>query len=257
MSRWPNPCSTAVGGRSLPAEGPLSGRTIAVTRATDRAGPLVERLQALGATVVAVPMIETVDPSDGGAALRAAVGRLETYDWVVLASRVAAARFLACQPRLTGVKIAAVGPGTAATLPRVDLVPTRTDADGLVEAFPLGPGRLLLPRAAEGRATLVEGLVAKGWTVDAVEAYRTEAIADPLGRLSAIDRRVMDKVDAITFLSPSAVCAWTGAVPSTVVCMGPATAEAATQRGYRIAATADPSTLDGLIAAIVRVCGVG
>lgn len=234
------------------AADPLSGRTIVVTRAVDRAGGLVERLGRLGATTIEVPVIETVEPADGGAALRAAAARAADYDWIVLASTVAAARFLACQPLLTGVRIATVGPATADVLPRVDLIPDRTDADGLVAAFPRGAGRVLLPRAAEGREGLVVGLAAKGWTVEVVEAYRTVPVDDPLGRLAPSVRAAVATADAITFLSPSAVRAWRGPVPPIVVCMGPATSAAASARGMRVAAVADPSTLEGLSAALVE-----
>lgn len=232
------------------AAGPLFGRTIVVTRAVDRSGRLVRLLGRLGATAVEVPVIETVEPADGGAALRSAAARAADYDWIVVASPVAATRFVACQPVLTGVKIAAVGPATAEMLPRTDLIPDRTDADGLVAAFPQGPGRVLLPRAAEGREELVVGLATKGWTVDVVEAYRTVPVDDPLGRLAPGVRAAVATADAITFLSPSAVRAWDGPVPPIVVCMGPTTSTAASARGLRVTAVADPSTLEGVAAAL-------
>ena len=69
------------------------------------------------------------------------------------------------------------GPGTADALAaagvRADLVPERFVAESLLEAFPDGPGRVLLPRAAVARDALPAGLTDRGWTVDVVEAYRT------------------------------------------------------------------------------------
>ena len=61
----------------------LSGRTVVVARAAEQAGGLVERLRALGADVVEVPMIAIVDPADGGAGLAAAAARLDetTTGW--------------------------------------------------------------------------------------------------------------------------------------------------------------------------------
>ena len=78
---------------------------------------------------------------------------------------------------------------------------------------------------------LVEGLPAKGWTVDAVVAYRTvAATVEPavLARAAA--------ADAITFTSGSTVrsfvaAAGRDAVPATVVCIGPVTAAAALDAG--------------------------
>jgi len=72
---------------------PLAGRTVVVTRAADQAGPLVERLRDLGATVVEVPTVAVVAPADGGAALADAAGHLERYDWVVVTSANGARRF--------------------------------------------------------------------------------------------------------------------------------------------------------------------
>ena len=61
-----------------------------------------------------------------------------------------------------------------------DLVPERFVAEALLDAFPAaGPdgGTVLLARAAVARDVLPEGLAARGWAVDVVEAYRTEPVA--------------------------------------------------------------------------------
>ena len=52
---------------------PLFGRTVVVTRARAQASAFAHELRSLGASVIEAPTIEVVDPSDGGAALRAAV----------------------------------------------------------------------------------------------------------------------------------------------------------------------------------------
>ena len=163
--------------------GPLTGRTIAVTRAAEQAGPLVARLVALGASVREVPLIEIVDPLDGGAALRAAASSLDAYDWVVVTSPNGARRLLdaiaavgavADQPswpswqRLGGSNvpaIAVVGPGTAQVFLEqgvaVDLIPRRAIGEGLVEAFPVGPGRVLFPRAEVARSVVEDGQIGR------------------------------------------------------------------------------------------------
>ncbi len=56
--------------------GPLSGRTVVVTR--EQPGELSERLRALGANVVHVPLIEAVEPADGSTALEARARRTST-----------------------------------------------------------------------------------------------------------------------------------------------------------------------------------
>ncbi len=109
---------------------PLFGRRVVVTRPRAQAGPLREALRAAGAEAVEVATIEIVDPEDGGAALGEAVGRLSSYDWVVVTSANGAQRLLAALHDgrdLGGVQVAAIGAGTSAALARgnirADLVP--------------------------------------------------------------------------------------------------------------------------------------
>ena len=243
----------------MSASGPLSGRTVVVTRAAEQAGSFVASLEALGASVLEVPVIRIVDPFDGGAGLRAAVDHMHAYDWVVLASPNAAARFAGSVGSsglsLGDLRVAVVGPGTAAVLREfglaVDLVADRSVGEGLVEAFPAGSGRVLLPRAAVTRDVIASGLAAKGWEVDEVEAYRTEPRpADPaLANQTAA-------ADAIAFTSSSTVRAFVsslgvGAVPPIVVSIGPETTRTLQSLGVEPTATADPHTLDSLVGALV------
>ncbi|HEY3241495.1 MAG TPA: uroporphyrinogen-III C-methyltransferase, partial [Acidimicrobiia bacterium] len=144
---------------------PLFGRTVVVTRAREQASDLVERLHHLGAETVELPVIEIGDAADGGAALTAAAGMVGDYDWLAFTSANAVERFFAAlgglgrdARALAGVAVAAIGPGTAAALARAgvqaDLMPSRFVAESVVEAFPPGPGRVLLPRAAVARDAL-------------------------------------------------------------------------------------------------------
>ena len=60
---------------SEPVDQPLRGRTIVTTR--DEPGALDELLARLGADVVSVPLIEIVEAPDGGAAMAAALERID------------------------------------------------------------------------------------------------------------------------------------------------------------------------------------
>ncbi|HEY0400274.1 MAG TPA: uroporphyrinogen-III C-methyltransferase, partial [Acidimicrobiia bacterium] len=190
---------------------PLFGRRVIVTRAREQASGLVERLQELGAATVELPVIEIGEPDDGGAALREAAARVGEYDWVVFTSANAVVRFFAAlgavgsdTRALGGRRVAAIGPGTADALAgagvRADLVPERFVAESLLEAFPPGPGRVLLPRAAVARDALPGGLAERGYTVDVVEAYRTV-----VGRPSAEALGAAATASAVTFTSSSTV----------------------------------------------------
>ena len=236
---------------------PLAGFTIAVTRAADQAGPLVARLRGLGADVSEVPLIAIADPIDGGEALRRAVANLPAYTWVVLTSPNAARRFLDAAPESASgpwPKVAAVGPGTALVLAErgrvVDLVPKRAIGEGLVDAFPHGSGRVLFPRAEVARAVVSEGLAAKGWVVDVVDAYRTVpamATADQVQALLSADLVVLTSSSTATVTASTLA----GTAPRRIVSMGIATTVTATNLGLSVAVTAEPSTIDGLLDACV------
>jgi len=242
---------------------PLFGRRVVVTRARHQASGLVERLRAVGADPVEVATIEIADPDDGGAALRTAAAHVRDYDWVCFTSPNAVERFVGCflDARAFGdVRVAAVGPGTAAALAGAgivaDLVPERSLAEGLVATFPHGPGRVLLPQAAGARPVLADGLAAKGWTVTVAPAYRTVP-ATPSADLLASAA----KADAIAFTSASTVTSYLAsagpaAVPPVVACIGPVTAAAAEAEGLTVTVTATDHTLDGLVAALVASLAV-
>jgi uroporphyrinogen III methyltransferase/synthase len=242
---------------------PLFGRSVVVTRARAQAAPLSSRLRELGAAVIEVPVIEVADPEDGGDGLRRAAAGAGTYDWLVLTSINGVERFFAEIPdtrALGGVRVAAIGSGTAAALARyrvvADLVPDEFVAESLLEAFPAPPagpaGRVLLARAAVARDVLPEGLRARGWDVDVVEAYRTIP-----GAPSADTMDAAAAADAITFTSSSTVTrylelAGPDRVPPTVVCIGPVTAETARSHGLEVTAEAAEHTIDGTVDALLE-----
>jgi uroporphyrinogen III methyltransferase / synthase len=242
---------------------PLFGRRVVVTRAREQASDLVERLQGLGAGTVELPVIEIGEPADGGAALREAAARLGSYDWVAFTSANAVTRFFAAlgavgvdTRALGGRRVAAIGPGTADALAgagvRPDVVPERFVAESLLDAFPAGPGRVLLPRAAVARDALPAGLRRRGWTVDVVEAYRTA-----VGRPTPEALAAAATADAVTFTSSSTVTNYLAVsgdvpVPPVVACIGPVTADTARAAGLSVDVVAAEHTIEGLVTALVE-----
>jgi uroporphyrinogen III methyltransferase/synthase len=244
---------------------PLSGRRVVVTRTRQQASVMVERLAALGATVIELPVIAIEDPDDDGAALASAAVRTVqgSYRWVVVTSPNAAARFLDALGERSvpsGLRWAAVGRGTAQILTegghRPDLVPTTSIAEALVDAFPApGPddgGGVLFPRAASVRGTLADGLRTAGWAVDEVIAYRTVA-----GRPDERSVAEARKADAIAFTSSSTVdrsldLLGLAGMPPVVVTIGPVTSATARGVGLTVTEEAAPHTIQGLVDALVR-----
>ncbi len=225
--------------------------------------------------MVTAPSIEILDPVDGGAALVDALGGPVAYDWLVVTSPNGAARVLDAMGRTDGdadawpfgdgVRVAAIGPGTAEVLARagrsVDLQPERYVAESLLDALgdpPPGGGHVLLARAAVARDVLPDGLRARGWTVDVVDAYRTVGV-----RYDDDTRARVGAADAITFTSSSTVRNFVDAmggpepalahVPPVVVCIGPVTAATAGELGLVVTAVAEDHTIDGLVSSLVDV----
>ena len=233
---------------------PLFGRRVIVTRAREQASELSAGLRALGAEVVELPAIVVTEPDSAHQKLlvdaAAGVGAGD-YEWVVFTSANAVRRFLPLVGdgrRFGPTCIAAIGPGTADALAEhflmPDLLPETSVSEGVLDVFPAGTGRVLIPQAAVARDVLPAGLREKGWDVEVVEAYRTAPAPAPAESPTA---------DAITFTSSSTVTNFLAMgvpVPPVVACIGPVTAKTAEEHGLRVDITADPHTVEGLIAAL-------
>jgi len=189
---------------------PLEGVRVVVTRSREQSASLIEALEELGAEAVAVPVIEIVEPADGGAALRAGLSALTDGDWVVISSPNGASRVATALEGTTlsaGVSVAVIGPGTKVRAEamglRVDLMPSDSIAEGLLEFLPgpgAGGGTMLLARAAEARALLPDGLRQRGWDVNDVAAYRTIGLP-----VAAPDVEACRHADVAAFTSASTV----------------------------------------------------
>ncbi len=234
------------------ADGPLAGRTIAVTRARPQASALAERLRALGANVVEAPAIR-IEPLD------AAVPDLAGYDLLCLTSPNGVARLfeLVRDARaLAGPVIAAIGPGTAAALREhgvePDVIPERAVAEGLVEALAgVDVGRALIARGEDGRDVLPDALRAprrRGRRPGALPHGR-RATGRRCPRRRARRRRPSSSPRP---RPPRAFHAAAGTLDGPrIVSIGPATSEAIRALGFEPGLEAAEHTPDGLVAALV------
>jgi uroporphyrinogen III methyltransferase / synthase len=246
---------------------PLRGRTVAVTRARAQSSGLARRLQELGASVVQAPTIRT-QPLPGPAP------ELASYDLVCFTSpnavealfaRLAAAgEDLPASDRdaraFAGVRLAAIGPGTARALAEhglvADIVPERSVAESLLQALADVPvERALVARAKEARDVLPDALRARGAEVDVLALYET--VAEPLPPRALEQAR---GADYITFTSSSTVRFFLDAAggagglsPETrIVSIGPVTSETLREHGLAPHVEAEDHDVDGVVRALLK-----
>jgi uroporphyrinogen-III synthase len=258
---------------------PLAGRRVLVTRAAGQSTELVERLQARGAEVIEVPLLEIALPADPRP-FQDAIRAIDGYDWLLLTSANAAhavARAIGATagahasgaglrlPRT--LQVASSGPATTAVIrslfpetPITAQATSRFGSPGLAEALALvnlSGSRVLLPVSDRSPAAIAQTLARRGAMVDVVVAYRTVAAkgAGPDLR-AALDQGI----DAVTFASPSAVEVFVDlrGIPRkvTAVVIGPTTATAAAVAGLDVAERAEPETSEGLAEAVERCLAI-
>jgi uroporphyrinogen III methyltransferase/synthase len=240
---------------------PLSGVTVAVTRARAQASGLAGRLRELGAQALEAPAIR-IEPLGGS------LPELQRYDLVCLTSpngvrllweRMAAAGVDA--RALAGARVAAIGPGTARALRErgvlADIVPEQFVAESLVAALADVPvRRALVARAAKARDVLPDALRQRGAEVDVVALYET--VAEQLGER---ERAAVVHADYITFTSSSTVefflAACDGQVPerARLVSIGPVTSQTLREHGLEPHLEAARHDIDGVIEALIADAG--
>lgn len=245
---------------------PLYGTKILIARAVQQAGSLRRQLEQLGAETLVQPAIEIRPPGDWSA-VDAAIARLADFDWLVFSSangvRFFLDRLLAGAGdlrQLGGVKLAAIGPGTAAELARyhlrADLQPPEFRAESLAaELAPAACGkRLLLLRASRGREALAESLLASGALVEQVVVYDSVDItaADP--RVAALLER--GEVDYVVVTSSAIARSLANLFGEhlrqpRLASISPVTTATLAELGYQPAVEARTYTMDGIVAAIL------
>ncbi|MFW2382527.1 MAG: uroporphyrinogen-III synthase [Acidimicrobiales bacterium] len=227
----------------------LEGLRVLSCRQVNRGAELDAEIQTLGGIVVRLPLLEVVPPADGGAALREALGRLEDYDWVACTSvnGVNALRGVQLPP---GVRLAAVGPATAAAFEEVLgrnalVVPDVPTAADLAAAFPPRPGRVLAPLAGLAGPDLADGLQHRGYEVDVVAAYATA-----VPELSSADLDRAATADVVLVSSPSVAQRLTDVLgdrrPEVAVAIGPRSAAAASELGFAVVTTTPGEVISAL-----------
>jgi uroporphyrinogen III methyltransferase/synthase len=253
---------------------PLFGRRVVVTRRSEQAGGFAQRLTELGADVLEVPTIKITRPKETDAIVDALLG-LNAYDWLVFTSVNGVTAFFDIFFRrfqdmrdIGGVRIAAVGPATAAKLRelhlQVDLTPDEFTGKKIAAAFAkfqtIENLKMCLLRAEVANPDLPKALEELGAIVDDIAIYKTVAeTEDP----AEAGKTLLDGgADWITFTSGSTVEHFHARfdLPKLLkkfpqmklASIGPETSKAIRALGLEPALEAKEHTTEGLLAALLK-----
>lgn len=256
---------------------PLFGQRIVVTRTREQASQLSKRLVSVGAEVLEIPTIKITAPTDISDLKDALLG-LNSYDWIVFTSPNGVTTFFDYFFKgfddlrdIGGVRIAAIGPATAAKLKelhlKVDLMPEEYVAGKIGKAFAeyesIENLKILLLRAEVANPELPRELEAMGAIVDDVACYRT--VPETEDTNGAVAKLTEAGADWITFTSSSTVENFHARLdlpkllqkfPALkLASIGPETTKAIAALGLKPALEAREHTIDGLVGALVKTVG--
>jgi uroporphyrinogen-III synthase len=247
---------------------PLAGLRVVVTRAEHQSEGLAAAFERAGARVELLPLLEVVPPADPQPLKRAA-GDLASYDWLVFTSANAVEAFLPLTgPLRSSLRIAAVGPATAAALrafgSEPHLTARKAEAEGL--AADLAPRiagrRVLIPQAADARPVLLQELKEAGAEAVAVVAYDKRLPLEAPAR--AAELFATTPIGWVTFTSPRIVRHFVELFGPDwerrrgelrAVSIGPVTSAELRRYGVEPAAEAERPGEEGMVGAVEKAIG--
>ena len=195
---------------------PLAGRRIVVTRPREQAADWRAKLEAHGAEVIELPLIQVTKHYDKNTLVEV-FAELTQYEWIIFTSANGARFFFEefhkafDDIRALGlVRIAVVGEATAEVIRgkhlRVDVMPAKANAEELakmlLERESIDSAKILVVTGNLNRDTLVDALHDARAIVDRLPIYKTEETDLAANPVAGSFRE--RGADAILFASPSA-----------------------------------------------------
>jgi len=256
--------------------GVLAGKRILVTRPTEFAPNMCDRLRVLGAEPLMLPTIAIAPFEDQDGWINF-LHSLRHKGWLIFTSRSGVIHLLdGLLERgfdlrdLSSFKIAAIGPGTADELARrglkADFTPDKATVASLAEEFAsrndLTGAVVVRVRGDLSDDTIERALSERSINTFPVTVYRTITPAwEPHWIASLQD----NPPDYITFSSSSTVDGFVKILGkdaankivsgSTILSIGPSTSKTISKYGWKVTAEADPHTQEGLVEKLVEISG--
>jgi len=253
---------------------PLFGQRIVVTRTREQASQLAQQLGELGAEVLEIPTIK-IGPPDNKQHIVDALLELNSYNWLVFTSPNGVTAFFDLFFKrfqdlrdIGGVRIAAIGPATAAKLKelhlQVDVTPDESLASKIAGAINKYESvenlKICLLRAEVANPDLPKALEELGAIVDDIAVYKTTPETQDLTGAAA--KLQEGGADWITFTSASTVEHFHARFdlpgllkqfPKTkLASIGPETSKAIRALGLEPALEAKQHTIEGLVGTLLR-----
>ncbi|MEM6473154.1 MAG: uroporphyrinogen-III synthase, partial [Planctomycetota bacterium] len=246
---------------------PLRGQNILVTRPSDQATEMADRIRALGGQPIVAPAIRILAPRDFDS-IDAGIRSLpEDVDDLVFFSANGVEHFFARlrslgfdSRQLSGVRVAVVGEKTAARLGlhgiHADLCPVDFRADSLAARMiadtknPVRSRRIMLVRADRGSRELNRELEAAGAKITEVTAYRNADVDEPSTAVTrALDAGNIDWVTVTSSATARSLHRLYGDSLSKarLAAISPVTASVLEEFGLRVDVVADPFTVDSML----------
>jgi uroporphyrinogen-III synthase len=218
---------------------------------------------------VLFPTIE-IQPIIRNKKLEEAISRIKTYDWIIFTS-VNGVEIFFQRLHKTGVdsralahaKIGVIGPATYKAADshgiKPDYMPKTYTGHDLIAGLKgknITGKKILLPRADIADDEITKGLVNLKAAVDDVALYRT--VRPQYDRTELQDTLFRGKVDIVTFTSSSTVTNFVAGlsrieiskIRAKIACIGPKTAQTASEAGLAVDIVAKKQTMPGLLEAI-------
>lgn len=253
---------------------PLKGKRVVLTRPEADGARFAERLSALGAEVLNIPLIRIV-PKAEPESLAEVFREFASYEWLLFTSRNGVQHFMDMFLKafedirsLGFVRLAVVGKGTADALKsyhlRADLVAEEATAIGLADSLQaqqsLDNVKMLVVTGNRNRKELIDKLWESRAIVDTLQVYATE-LCDLEEDARAQEFRE-GGADALVFASASAVEAFgeqasaltlvKGARVPVLCSFGPTTTAKMKASGIPLAIEADSPGMEGMVEALVN-----
>ena len=248
---------------------PLLGKRVVITRAQEQSGRLREKLEALGADVLEIPLIR-IRPDTVKERMAEIFADIAQYDWILFTSSNGVRYFfdyfhkaykdIRC---LGPMRVGAIGKATAEEITKnhiqIDLQPEKALSEELakvlLEKENIENLKVLVITGNRNSPKLAETLMLKGHAiVDQLQVYRTD-LADPADTWEA-QSFLSEGADAVLFTSSSTALSYAQHLAEDLketatsplhLSIGPKTSATLEEQNLSVSGQSEESNLDSLV----------